>query len=44
LLKKLSEKGIPVDVDNLLKAVGDLEYKQSMGVPVSSRTVRKLEA
>lgn len=44
LLKKLSEKGIPVDVDNLLKAVGDLEYKQSMGIPVSSRTVRKLEA
>lgn len=44
LLKKLSEKGIPVDVDNLLKAVGDLEYKQSMGVPVSSRTVRQLEA
>lgn len=44
LLKKLSEKGIPVDVDNLLQAVGDLEYKQSLGVPISSRTVRKLEA
>jgi hypothetical protein len=27
LLKKLSEHGIPVDVDNLLQAVGDLEYK-----------------
>ena len=44
LLKKLAEKGIPVDVDNLLQAIGDLEYKQSLGIPVSSRTVRKLEA
>lgn len=44
LLKKLTEKGIPVDVDNLLEAVGDLEYKHSMGMPVSSKTVRKLEA
>lgn len=44
LVKKLAEKGIPVDVDNLLQAIGDLEYKQSLGVPVSSRTVRKLEA
>lgn len=44
LLKKLSEHGIPVDVDNLLQAVGDLEYKQSMGIPVTGKTVRKLEA
>jgi hypothetical protein len=43
-LKKLSENGIPVDVDNLLEAVGDLEYKHAMGIPVSSKTVRKLEA
>lgn len=44
LIQKLSEKGIPVDVDNLLSQIGELEYQQSLGVPISSRTVRKLEA
>lgn len=44
LMKKLSEKGIPVDVDNLLSQIGELEYQQSLGIPISSRTVRKLEA
>ena len=42
LLKKL--EGIPVDVDNLMETVADLEYKQSMGIPVSSKTVRRVEA
>ena len=44
LLKKLQEKGIPVDVSNLLETVGDLEYQVKMGMPVSSRSVRKIEA
>lgn len=42
LLKKL--EGIPVDVNNLMETVADLEYKQSMGIPVSSKTVRRVEA
>lgn len=42
LLKKL--EGIPVDVDNLMETVADLEYKQSMGIPVNSKTVRRIEA
>lgn len=42
LLKKLD--GIPVDVDNLMESIADIEHKQSMGMPVSSRTVRRVEA
>ena len=44
LIEKLGEKGIPVDVDNLLDQISDLEYKQSLGIPISSRIVRKIEA
>lgn len=42
LLKKL--EGIPVDVDNLMETIADLEYKQSLGIPVNSKTVRRIEA
>lgn len=42
LLKKLD--GIPVDVDNLMESIADIEHKQSMGMPISSRTVRRVEA
>lgn len=42
LLKNLN--GIPVDVDNLMGVIADLEYKSSMGMPVSSKTVRSIEA
>lgn len=42
LLKKLD--GIPVDVDNLMESIADIEHKQSIGMPVSSRTVRRVEA
>ena len=44
LIKKLQEKGIPVDVSNLLETIGNLEYQVKMGMPVSSRSVRKIEA
>lgn len=42
LLKQL--KGIPVDVDDLMSTIADIEYKASMGMPVSSKTVRAIEA
>ena len=44
LVKKLYETGIPTDVDDFLEKVGELEHKQSMGIPVSAGMVRKLEA
>ena len=44
LMEELYKHGIPVDVDNLVGIIGDLEYKQSMGLPVSSRAVRQIEA
>lgn len=42
LLKEL--RGIPVDVDDLMETIADIEYKASMGMPVSSKTVRSIEA
>jgi hypothetical protein len=42
LLKEL--RGIPVDVDDLMETIADIEYKASMGIPVSSKTVRAIEA
>lgn len=42
LLKEL--RGIPVDVDDLMETIADIEYKASMGIPVSSKTVRSIEA
>jgi hypothetical protein len=42
LLKNLN--GIPVDVDDLMGVIADLEYKSSMGMPVSSKAVRSIEA
>lgn len=42
LLKQL--KGIPVDVDNLMESIADLEYQQSLGMPISPRAVRSIQA
>lgn len=42
LLKQLN--GIPVDVDNLMESIADLEHQQSIGLPVSARTVRSIQA
>lgn len=42
LLKQLN--GIPVDVDNLMEQIADLEYKHSLGMPVSPRAVRSIQA
>jgi hypothetical protein len=42
LLKEL--RGIPVDVDDLMETIADVEHKASMGMPVSSKTVRAIEA
>jgi hypothetical protein len=42
LLKEL--KGIPVDVDNLMGTIADLEYKQSLGIPVNAREVKAISS
>lgn len=42
LLKQL--KGIPVDVDNLMESIAEVEYQQSLGMPVSPRAVRSIQA
>ena len=42
LLKQL--KGIPVDVDNLMESIAEIEYQQSLGMPVSPRAVRSIQA
>lgn len=42
LLKEL--RGIPVDVDDLMETIADVEHKAAMGMPVSSKTVRAIEA
>jgi hypothetical protein len=37
-------KGIPVDVNSLMDTIADLEYKASLGIPISGKTVRAIEA
>ena len=44
LMKQLYTDGIPVDVDNLVRQISEVEYKIGLGFPINPRTVRTLEA
>lgn len=44
LMNELSKKGIPVDVDNFVQKLSELERRIDMGLPISNRQIRSLQA
>lgn len=44
LMSKLYTEGIPVDVDTLSSYIADLEYEQSLGLPVNRSLLHKISA